>query len=42
MEVAYVFLERPQEPVAEMLGAGDIAAGRERLEAAIGQVRQAA
>ncbi len=42
VEVAYVFLERPQEPVAETLTAGEIAAGRERLEAAIGQVRQAA
>ena len=42
VEVAYVFLERPQEPIAETLTAGEIAAGRERLEAAIGQVRKAA
>ncbi len=42
IEVAYVFLERPQEPVTEILSEDQIAAGRERLEAAIGRVRQAA
>ena len=42
VEVAYVFLERPDQPVLETLGPAEIAAGRERLEAAIGRVRQAA
>ena len=42
VEVAYVFLERPEEPVTETLGSDEIAAGRERLEGAIGRVRQAA
>jgi ATP-dependent exoDNAse (exonuclease V) beta subunit len=42
VEVAYVFLERPEEPVIERLGAGEMGAGRARLEAAIGRVRQAA
>ena len=42
VEVAYVFLERPEEPVTETLGSDEVAAGRERLEGAIGRVRQAA
>ena len=42
VEVAYVFLERPEEPVTETLDGDEIAAGRERLEGAIGRVRQAA
>jgi ATP-dependent exoDNAse (exonuclease V) beta subunit len=42
LEVAYVFLERPQAPVVETLGPDEVAAGRERLEAAIGRARQAA
>ncbi|HEY1355444.1 MAG TPA: UvrD-helicase domain-containing protein [Solirubrobacterales bacterium] len=39
VEVAYVFLERPDAPVAETLRAEAIAAGRDRLEAAIGAVQ---
>jgi ATP-dependent helicase/nuclease subunit A len=42
VEVAYVFLERPESPVTATLAAAEIAAGRERLEAAIGRVRQTA
>jgi ATP-dependent exoDNAse (exonuclease V) beta subunit len=42
VEVAYVFLERPDDPVTETLAAEEIAAGRDRLEAAIGRVREAA
>ena len=42
VEVAYVFLERPGDPVAEVLEAEEIGAARERLEQAIGRVRQAA
>jgi hypothetical protein len=42
VEVAYVFLERPDEPVVATLGSGEIEAGRASLEAAIGRVREAA
>src|SRR6185436_13479476 len=42
VEVAYVFLERAEAPVTATLAAAEIAAGRERLEAAIGRVRQTA
>ncbi len=42
VEVAYVFLERPGEPVTATLDGDEVAAGRERLEGAIGRVRQAA
>ena len=38
VEVAYVFLEQPEEPVVTRLGAAEMAAGRERLEAAITQI----
>ncbi len=41
VEVAYVFLERPDEPVVELLDAAAIAAGRERLEQSIGRIRAA-
>ena len=35
VEVAYVFLERPDEPALSRLGPAEMAAGRERLEAVI-------
>ena len=35
VELAYVFLERPEEPVRAVWGAEEIAAGRRRLEEAI-------
>jgi ATP-dependent helicase/nuclease subunit A len=38
VEVAYVFLERPEEPHLALLGANEIAAGRERLAATIGRI----
>ncbi len=38
VELAYVFLERPQEPVLAKWGAEEIAAGRRRLEAEIVRV----
>jgi ATP-dependent exoDNAse (exonuclease V) beta subunit len=38
VEVAYVFLEQPDRPVRSRLGAGELAAGRERLEAAIARI----
>ena len=38
VEVAYVFLERPEAPVLTRLGAGEMAAGRERLAAAIDRI----
>jgi len=41
VELAYVFLERPQEPFVTRWGAGEIAAGREKLEKAISDVREA-
>jgi ATP-dependent exoDNAse (exonuclease V) beta subunit len=41
VELAYVFLERPEEPFVTSWGPGEIAAGRERLERAIGDVREA-
>jgi ATP-dependent helicase/nuclease subunit A len=40
IEVAYVFLERPEEPVITLLGPTDIEAGRERLAAAIERIEQ--
>jgi ATP-dependent helicase/nuclease subunit A len=40
VEVAYVFLERPEEPVAEILDRTAIEAGRQRLEATIGRLAQ--
>ena len=38
VEVAYVFLERPEEPVLSTLDATAMAAGRERLEATIARI----
>ena len=38
VEVAYVFLERPDEPVLELLDAAAIAAGREQLTATIARI----
>jgi ATP-dependent helicase/nuclease subunit A len=39
IEVAYVFLERPEEPVLELLDAEAMERGRERLATAIGRIR---
>jgi ATP-dependent helicase/nuclease subunit A len=39
VELAYVFLERPEEPVVASWGAEEIEAGRRMLEAAIAEVR---
>ncbi len=41
VELAYVFLERPDEPVVYRWGAGEVEAGRRRLEAAIAEVASA-
>jgi ATP-dependent helicase/nuclease subunit A len=41
VELAYVFLERPQEPFVTRWGPSEIAAGREKLEKAIAGVRGA-
>ncbi len=38
VEVAYVFLARPEEPVLETLGAAEMEAGRERLAATIERI----
>jgi ATP-dependent helicase/nuclease subunit A len=38
VEVAYVFLERPEEPAVTLLDTATMAAGRERLENAISQI----
>jgi ATP-dependent helicase/nuclease subunit A len=40
VEVAYVFLERPDEPVLRTLDAAEIEAGRQRLTAAIERIGQ--
>ena len=40
VELAYVFLERPAEPVLSRWGAEQIAAARQRLEAEIARVRE--
>ena len=40
VELAYVFLERPEEPVVTTWGPVELAAGRARLEAAIAKVRE--
>jgi ATP-dependent helicase/nuclease subunit A len=40
VELAYVFLERPEEPFLTSWGSGEIAAGRERLETEIGRIRE--
>jgi len=39
VEVAYVFLERPQEPVVDLLDAAAMKRGREKLAAAIDRIR---
>jgi ATP-dependent helicase/nuclease subunit A len=41
VDLAYVFLERPDQPVVASWGAEQIEAGRRRLEAAIARVRDA-
>ncbi len=38
VEVAYVFLERPEEPARVTLGAGELAAARADLEGAVGAI----
>jgi ATP-dependent exoDNAse (exonuclease V) beta subunit len=38
VEVAYVFLERPEEPIVTRLGAAEMEAGRERLTASIASI----
>jgi ATP-dependent exoDNAse (exonuclease V) beta subunit len=38
VEVAYVFLERPEEPALTVLGSAALEAGRKRLEKAISQI----
>jgi ATP-dependent helicase/nuclease subunit A len=38
VEVAYVFLERPEEPVLTVLGPTELAAGRAELEATIARI----
>jgi ATP-dependent helicase/nuclease subunit A len=38
VEVAYVFLERPEDPVITLLGSAEIEAGKARLEAAIHRI----
>jgi ATP-dependent exoDNAse (exonuclease V) beta subunit len=40
VELAYVFLERPQEPVLARWGPAEIEAGRARLETEIARVRE--
>jgi ATP-dependent helicase/nuclease subunit A len=40
VELAYVFLERPEEPVIARWGPEEIAAGREKLDAEITRVRE--
>jgi ATP-dependent helicase/nuclease subunit A len=39
VEVAYVFLERPEEPVVELLGAEEMEHGRTELAATIARIR---
>jgi len=39
VDVAYVFLERPEDPALSTLGAAEMAAARERLEAVIARIR---
>ncbi len=38
VEVAYVFLERPEEPVLALLDAGEVERGREELAALVGRI----
>jgi ATP-dependent exoDNAse (exonuclease V) beta subunit len=40
VELAYVFLERPEQPVVTQWGPQEIEAGRQRLEAEIARVRE--
>jgi ATP-dependent helicase/nuclease subunit A len=42
VEVAYVFLERPEEPVSTLCAEADLEAARERLVAAIERIEQGA
>lgn len=39
VELAYVFLERPEEPAVALWGPDELAAGRRRLETEIARVR---
>ncbi|HEX7059837.1 MAG TPA: UvrD-helicase domain-containing protein [Solirubrobacterales bacterium] len=41
VEVAYIFLERPEEPLVETLDSAAIEAGRQRLEETVGRVARA-
>jgi ATP-dependent helicase/nuclease subunit A len=41
VEVAYVFLERPEEPALSVLGTAEMEAGRERLAATIARIGRA-
>jgi ATP-dependent helicase/nuclease subunit A len=38
VEVAYVFLERPEEPIVQVLGAAEMETGRRRLEETIARI----
>ncbi len=40
VKIAYVFLERPEDPVLSLLGPAEMEAGRERLAAAIARIGQ--
>jgi ATP-dependent exoDNAse (exonuclease V) beta subunit len=40
VELAYVFLERPEEPVIQVWGAAEIEAARRRLESAVAEVSE--
>jgi ATP-dependent exoDNAse (exonuclease V) beta subunit len=40
VELAYVFLERPEEPAITTWGPGEIAAGRRRLETEVARIRR--
>jgi ATP-dependent helicase/nuclease subunit A len=42
VELAYVFLERPEKPLIATWGAAELAAGRQRLETEIARVRELA
>jgi ATP-dependent helicase/nuclease subunit A len=42
VEVAYVFLEQPEQPVVQVLGAAEVQAGQGRLETAIDRIKQPA
>jgi ATP-dependent exoDNAse (exonuclease V) beta subunit len=42
VDVAYLFLEEPGRPVVETFGDAEIAAARERIEEALGRIREPA